>query len=146
MKIVYTSGTFDLIHIGHLNVIKRSKALGDYLIVAVSTDELVESYKKHRPIIGLEERAELVRHLRCVDQVVIQDELFSRKLMLKHGVNIMTIGSDWMYRFHEGLECAKNDPQIEVAFLPYTNEVSTTVIRKAVVDVWQEDHNDSVTR
>ena len=60
MKIVYSSGTFDLFHIGHLNVLRKSKALGDYLVVGVSTDELVASYKVKAPIICYDDRAEII--------------------------------------------------------------------------------------
>lgn len=142
MRIVYTSGTYDLFHYGHLNVIKRSRALGDYLIVGVSTDELVASYKKHPPIIPFEQRAEIIRHLSCVDQVVTQRELFEQKLMQQLGVNVMTIGSDWKDKYNEGLEWARNSPDIEVVFLPYTKSISTTEIKQAIVSGWQEDNDE----
>ncbi len=71
-KIGYTTGAFDLFHIGHVNILKRSKELCDYLIVGVSTDELVKSYKNKTPIIPFEERMEIVRACRYVDEVVPQ--------------------------------------------------------------------------
>ena len=139
MRIVYTSGTYDMFHFGHLNVIKRSKALGDYLIVGVSTDELVASYKRSPPIISFDQRAEIIRHLDFVDQVVTQTKLFDMDLMIQHGVNIMTIGSDWKDKYEEGLERVKGNSEIEIVFLPYTKSISTTEIKRAIVSGWQED-------
>ena len=71
----YTQGTYDMFHIGHLNLIKNAKRRCDYLIVGVNSDELVESYKHKRPIIPLEERAEIVRAIKYVDEVIITDTL-----------------------------------------------------------------------
>ena len=140
MRIVYTSGTFDLFHIGHLNVLRRSKALGDYLIVGVSTDELVETYKVKSPIIPYENRAEIVRHLDIVDQVVTQETLFDRDLMKRLGATIMTIGSDWKEKENDGLTMIMDDPDIHVVFLPYTTSVSTTEIKEAIKEGgWQRD-------
>ncbi len=69
-KVGYTTGTFDLFHIGHLNIIKRAKEQCDYLIVGVSTDEVVMSYKHHYPVIPFEQRIEIVAALKYVDEVV----------------------------------------------------------------------------
>ena len=80
MKRVITYGTFDLFHKGHYNIIKRAKALGDYLIVGVNADALVESYKHKKPIVPLEERAEIVRAIRYVDQVIVTDTLDKGKI------------------------------------------------------------------
>ena len=70
-KIGYTQGTFDMFHIGHLNLIRNAKKHCDYLIVGVNADDLVESYKNKRPIVPLEERAEIVRAIRYVDEVIV---------------------------------------------------------------------------
>lgn len=139
MKIVYTSGTFDLFHIGHLNVIRKSKALGDYLIVGVSTDDLVASYKRSAPVISYEDRAEIIRSLSFVNQVVVQENLFDIEMMKKHGVNVMSIGSDWKEKHDPNLERVINDDSIEVVFLPYTESVSSSHIKDSICDNWQED-------
>ena len=139
VKKVYTSGTFDLFHIGHLNIIRKSRALGDYLIVGVSTDELVASYKQSKPIVPFEDRAEIIRALAGVDLVVRQEELFSQKLMSELDVDVMTIGDDWKDKHHPGLEWARNNPKIELVFFPYTTSVSTTKIKHDIRTGWQED-------
>lgn len=139
MKKVYTSGTYDLFHVGHLNVIKKSKALGNYLVVGVSTDELVSSYKIAPPIIPFKDRVEIIKHLSCVDEVVEQSELFSVNLMSSLDIDIMTIGDDWKDKHHDGLQWAIDNPEIEMVFLPYTQSVSTTKIREKIKSGWQDD-------
>ena len=139
MKIVYTSGTFDLFHIGHLNILRKSKALGDFLVVGVSTDELVASYKKTRPVIGYEDRAEIIRHISFVNQVVKQEALFDFHMMLKLGVNKMTIGSDWKEKRNDNLDHIINNTEIKVTFLPYTKDVSSTRIKESIQEGWQVD-------
>jgi len=139
MNIVYTSGTFDLFHIGHLNILRKSKSLADYLIVGVSTDELVSSYKKAPPVISFDDRAEIIRYIRFVDQVVTQDHLFDYKLMQKLGVNKMTIGSDWKEKKNDNLTHIIENTDIEVVFLPYTKDVSSSHIKDSIKDGWQTD-------
>lgn len=139
MNIVYTSGTFDLFHIGHLNILRKSKALGDFLIVGVSTDELVASYKKSEPVINYEDRAEIIRHIDVVNQVVKQETLFDYRLMLKLGVSKMTIGSDWREKRNDNLQHIVENTNIEVVFLPYTRDVSSTHIKESIQSDWQED-------
>ena len=78
----YTQGTYDMFHIGHLNLIKNAKRRCDYLIVGVNTDELVESYKNKRPIVPLEERAEIVRSIKYVDEVIITNTLDKKEIPL----------------------------------------------------------------
>lgn len=134
--IVYTAGTWDLFHIGHLNILKRSKALGDKLIVAVSTDELVASYKKDRPIISFRDRCEIVKSCIYVDKIVKQEKLLDPEQLKEWNVDILTIGDDWQNKYLEGLEWAKNQPNIKVVYLPYTTEISSTLIKKRVKNEW----------
>ena len=79
-KIGYTQGTFDMFHIGHLNLIRNAKKHCDYLIVGVNADDLVESYKNKRPIVPLEERAEIVRAIRYVDEVIVTTTLDKKQV------------------------------------------------------------------
>lgn len=139
MNIVYTSGTFDLFHIGHLNILRKSKALGEFLVVGVSTDELVASYKVSEPVIRYEDRAEIIRHIDFVNQVVKQESLFDYFLMQKLGVNKMTIGSDWKDKKNDNLSHIIEHTDIEVVFLPYTKDVSSTHIKNSIQKGWQVD-------
>ena len=139
-KVVYTSGTFDLFHVGHLNILKRSQELGDKLIVGVSTDELVCSYKSAPPVVPYKDRLEIIKNLKCVDEVVQQNCLFDYNLMQDLGINIMTIGSDWKEKKNENLEHILNSGDIEVIFFPYTQHVSSTLIKTKIKETsWQED-------
>ena len=94
-KIGYTQGTFDMFHIGHLNLIRNAKKHCDYLIVGVNADDLVESYKNKRPIVPLEERAEIVRAIRYVDEVIVTTTLDKKQVWEKVHFNEIYIGDDW---------------------------------------------------
>lgn len=132
MKRVFTSGCFDLFHIGHLNILERSAQLGDELIVGVSTDELVESYKGAKPIIPYEQRVRIVESIRCVTKVVKQTSLTEIAQLQREGIDIVTIGDDWKNKYLEGLEWMKSQPGKQVVYLPYTKETSTTEIKRKI--------------
>ncbi len=130
---VFTSGTWDLLHVGHLNVLERSASLGDRLIVAVSTDELIESYKGIKPIIPYEQRARLVASIGIVDAVVPQTVLTDIRQLQEFDVDIVTIGSDWEHKHLDGLQWMKEQPGKQVVYLPYTQGVSTTSIKRQII-------------
>ena len=132
-KIIYTSGSWDMFHVGHLNVLERSKALGDYLIVGVSTDELIEEYKGIPPVIPFEERLRIVESLKCVDKVVQQTILTEIAQMKMLDVDVVTIGDDWKDKHLDGLEWMESHPGKEVVYLQYTPGVSTTGIKKKII-------------
>ncbi len=137
--VVYTSGTFDLFHIGHLNVLQKSKALGDILVVGVSTDEKVASYKKKAPIIKYEDRVAIIKNLKCVDLVVKQEVLTDPRLLVKYGVSVVTIGDDWKTKSLPGMDWAK-EHGLKTVYLPYTSGVSSTKIKETIASGgWQED-------
>lgn len=129
--IVYTAGTWDLFHIGHLNLIRKSKNLGDYLIVGVSTDELVKSYKNYYPFIPYKERFEIIKSLRYVDKVVKQTKLVDIDHMKKFKVDIVTIGSDWQDKYLEGLDWMEKNKK--VVYLPYSSWISSTKLRNSIL-------------
>jgi len=131
-KTVYTSGSWDLFHVGHLNVLEKSKALGGHLVVAVSTDELIEEYKGVGPVIPYEERFRIVEALSCVDLVVKQSILTDIQQLREHQVDIVTIGDDWKGRYLEGLEWMEKHG--EVVYFPYTDGVSTTRIKRNIIE------------
>ena len=123
-KIVLTYGTFDMFHIGHLNLLNRLKSLGDKLIVAVSTDEF-NSIKGKKTLIPFEQRALIVQNIKCVD-MVISEKKWEQKIddIKKYNVDIFAIGDDWQGKF----DFLKN--HCEVIYLPRTQNISTTELKK----------------
>ncbi len=123
----YTTGVYDMFHIGHLNVIQRAKAQCDYLIVGVSTDELVRNEKNKTPVISYEERATIVAALKYVDEVVPQPDKNKKDAWKKYHFDKMFVGSDWQgtpqwKKFEE--EFAPLG--VEIVYLPHTDGVSST--------------------
>lgn len=131
---VFTSGSFDLFHIGHLNILEKSAALGDELIVGVSTDELIERYKGMKPIIPFEQRIRIVGSIGCVTKVVKQVKLTEIAQLQREDIDIVTIGDDWIDKYLEGLEWMKSQPGKRVVYFPYTPGVSTTSIKKSIIE------------
>ena len=131
-KVVFTSGSWDMFHVGHLNVLRRSRELGDRLIVGVSTDELIAEYKGAPPVIPFEERMEIVQNVKGVDLAVRQTILTEIRQLQEHKVDVVTIGDDWKDRYLEGLEWMKEHG--EVVYLPYTAGVSTTSIKRKIIE------------
>lgn len=131
---VFTSGSFDLFHIGHLNILEKSAALGDELIVGVSTDELIEKYKGMKPIIPFEQRFRIVSSIKCVTKVVKQVKLTEIAQLQREQIDIVTIGDDWKGKYLEGLEWMKSQPGKEVVYFPYTPGISTTTIKRKIID------------
>ena len=131
---VFTSGSFDLFHVGHLNILEKSDALGDELIVGVSTDELIEQYKGMKPVIPFEQRFRIISSLRCVTKVVKQVKLTEIAQLKREQIDIVTIGDDWEHKYLEGLEWMKSQPDKKVVYFPYTPGVSTTSIKKCIIE------------
>lgn len=135
---VFTSGSFDLFHIGHLNILEKSAALGDELIVGVSTDELIRHYKGMPPVIPFEQRARIVSSMKCVTKVVTQVKLTEIAQLQREEIDIVTIGDDWENKYLEGLEWMKQQPGKKVVYFPYTPGVSTTSIKKRIIESTNE--------
>jgi len=131
---VFTSGSFDLFHVGHLNILEKSAALGDELIVGVSTDELIEKYKGMKPVIPFEERFRIISSLKCVTKVVKQVKLTEITQLRQENIDIVTIGDDWKDKYLEGLDWMKSQPEKKVIYFPYTPGISTTSIKKKIID------------
>ncbi len=120
---IITFGTFDLFHLGHVNVLRRAKALGDWLIVGVSSDELNAHKKGRRPYFSLEERLAIVGDSRVVDEVFVEYALeLKGDYIQHHRADVLVMGDDWAGRFdHYKSLC-------EVVYLPRTPEISSTQI------------------
>ena len=131
MIIGYTTGVYDMFHVGHLNILKRAKEQCDYLIVGVSTDELVRREKNKDPIISFEDRCTIVGAIKYVDMVVPQYDKNKFGAWEQYHFNRMFVGSDW-----------KNTPQwisyeeqfspvgVEIIYLDHTDGISSTILRE----------------
>ena len=137
MVVGYTAGVYDMFHIGHLNVIKNAKALCDYLIVAVSTDEVVAQNKKKKPVIPFEERCEIVSALRYVDKVVPQTAYTIEgkvEAAIENKINVMFVGSDWQgTEKWNKIESELAKIGVKVVYLPHTDGISSTILRDKMV-------------
>jgi glycerol-3-phosphate cytidylyltransferase len=132
----YTSGVFDLFHIGHLNVLKQAKQNCDKLIVAVTTDELCQSHKGHRPFISFQERFEIIQSIGVVDDVVPQSSMdkFAAWQTLKF--NRMFVGDDWKGTdTWNKLEAEFAIVGVDIVYFPYTKTTSSTLLRAALVEI-----------
>ena len=132
-KIGYTTGVYDLFHIGHLNILRRAKAQCEQLIVGVSTDELVETYKHKRPVIPFEERIEIVRAIRYVDEVVPQTSMDKIKAWKALHFNALFHGSDWKgSSMYDEVEERLKQIGVDMVFLPHTEGTSSTMLAETL--------------
>lgn len=138
-KIGYTTGVFDMFHIGHLNILKRSKEQCDYLIVGVSTDEVVKSYKNKTPIIPFEERIAIVSELKCVDLAVPQTSMNKMEAWEKYHFDALFHGSDWKgSNMYNKLIEEFSVVGVDVVFLPHTENVSSTLLSEVLHKLYRE--------
>jgi len=132
-KRIFTTGSFDLLHIGHVNILLKAKALGDYLIVGVSSDELIKSYKGIHPVIKYNDRASLIKELRCVDEVVKQRTLVDIDQFIELKADIFVLGDDWKYNCsNKGINWLRNNNKI--VWVPYTQHLSTSKIKTHIIE------------
>lgn len=130
-KIGYTTGVFDMFHIGHLNILRRAKEQCDYLIVGVSTDELVESYKHKKTIIPFQERIDIVKAIEYVDEVVPQEDRDKLKAWEKLQFDVMFVGDDWKGKpLFVQTEEAFKEIGVDIVYFPYTKDTSSTILRE----------------
>ena len=130
-KIGYTTGVFDMFHVGHLNILRKAKENCDYLIVGVSSDELVESYKDKTPIIPFDHRKEFIESLKFVDKVVVQSHRDKIKSFHEIGFDIMFVGSDWKgSELFNTVEKELESHGAEIHYFNYTEGISSTRLRK----------------
>lgn len=133
MVIGYTAGVFDLFHIGHLNILKKAKEQCDYLIVAVSTDELVREYKNKTPVICYEERVQIVEAIRYVDKVVPQVDRDKFAAWEKYRFDKMFVGDDWKGTpLFEEMERRFAPHGVEIVYFPYTQGTSSTFLKQTL--------------
>lgn len=129
-KIGYTTGVFDMFHIGHLNILKRAKEQCDFLIVGVTTDDLCFERKQKYPIICESDRMAIVTELRCVDQVVPQENMDKLEAVKKYGANAVFVGSDWKGTdAWNKYEKEFSEVGCTVVYLDHTDGISSTILR-----------------
>ena len=130
-KIGYTTGVFDMFHIGHLNILKRAKEQCEYLIVGVSTDEVVQNYKHKTPIIPFEERSAIVSAIKYVDKVVPQISMDKMVAYNELHFDALFHGSDWKGSdMYNKIVDEFSSIGVDVVFLPHTDGISSTYIRE----------------
>lgn len=132
MLIGYTSGVYDLFHIGHLNLLRNAKGMCDKLIVGVTTDELV-SYKNKKAVIPHSERMEIVRAIRYVDAVIPQENMDKFEMWKKLKFDVMFVGDDW-FNTPKWQEIEKNFEKVgvRIVYFPYTKGTSSTLLNETL--------------
>ena len=130
-KIGYTTGVFDMFHIGHLNILKQAKELCDYLIVGVSTDENVISYKGKKPIIPFEDRIRIVESIKYVDKAVPQINMNKFEAWENLHFNALFHGDDWKNSdMYNNLINQFKEVGVDVVFLKHTDGISSSILRE----------------
>ncbi|KJD42638.1 adenylyltransferase/cytidyltransferase family protein [Paenibacillus terrae] len=133
MIIGYTSGVFDLFHIGHLNLLRNAKSLCDKLIVGVTTDELV-SYKYKKAVIPFDERIEIVRNISFVDTVIPQDSMDKFEVWQKLKYDVMFVGDDWFQNERwDQYESQFKEVGVKIIYFPYTKSTSSTLLNETLL-------------
>lgn len=129
-KIGYAQGVYDMFHIGHLNLLNKAKEQCDFLIVGINSDCLVQQYKNKIPVIPEEERAEIVRNIKAVDECIIVNTLDKKEILKQVSFNVIFIGDDWKEN-ERWINTKKELAEIgvDVVFLPYTKGISSTILR-----------------
>ena len=129
-KIGYTSGVYDMFHIGHLNILKKAKEMCDFLVVGVTSDNLCFQRKKKYPIINEKDRIEIVSAIKYVDQVVVQDDMDKFKMIQNINANVVFVGSDWKGSDSwNKYETEFKKINVDVVYFEYTNGISSTILR-----------------
>ena len=128
-KVGYTTGVYDMFHIGHLNILRRAKEQCETLIVGVSTDENVMAYKHKKPVIPFEQRKEIVSAIKYVDRVVPQENMDKYAAWEKYHFNAVFHGDDWKgSSMYNTIEQKLKEVGCDVVFLPHTDGISTSEI------------------
>ena len=131
-RIIITAGTFDLMHTGHINILKKAKELGDVLVVLVSTNKCIKSYKACTPILNYKERAAIVNELKCVNHVFPQHNLVDIKQFKDLEGDLFVLGDDWKDNHSiEGIEWLRK--QKKIVFFPYTQHLSSSKIKEKII-------------
>ena len=138
-KVLYTGGTFDLFHFGHVNFLKQCSKLADKVVVSLNTDEFIKEYKKHNPVLSYEERERSLRYCKFVHDVIPNiGGADSKSAILSINPNIIAIGDDWAQRdYYEQMQFTQSwlDEQgIVLVYVPYTRGISASEIKTRILN------------
>lgn len=140
IKIGYMGGVWDLFHVGHLNYMKEAKKHCDFLIVEVTPDEIVYQQKNKYPVIGEEDRLEVVRAIKYVDKANLSDAGRDFAALERYGFNVLFISEDHKGKeYYNNLEAEMKKKGVEVIYIPYTTRISSTLIRKNMAEEAKQD-------
>ena len=132
-KIGYTTGVFDMFHVGHLNILEQAKSMCDYLIVGVTSDSLCFQRKNKYPIIPLKDRMKIVQAIKYVDMVVVQDNMDKLSAVKQYNANVVFVGDDWKGTSSwNKYEAEFKSMGIDVIYLKHTDGISSTILRKKI--------------
>ncbi len=135
MIVGYTTGVFDLFHIGHLNLLRNAKGMCDRLIVGVTTDELMLEYKRRTPVIPFTERCEILRAIREVDVVIAQHDMDKLEAWRKIRFDVMFVGDDWYQTPKwQGIQAELEQVGVRIVYFPYTKGTSSTIINRILLE------------
>jgi len=135
-KIGYTTGVFDLFHIGHLNILRRAKQQCEYLIVGVSTDELVMNYKNKKATIPFEERKQIVEAIKYVDKVVAQKDINKWTAWQENHFDVLFHGDDWKDSpLYNEIEEKFKTVGVDLVFFPYTKGTSSSELKQVLNEI-----------
>lgn len=138
-KVGYTTGVFDMFHIGHLNILKRAKEQCEYLVVGVSTDELVQNYKNKTPVIPYDERKKIVESIKYVDKVVPQTSMNKMEAWNQLHFDAIFHGDDWKgSSLYNDVERELNKVGCKMVFLPHTDGTSSTLLTQVLHKILEE--------
>lgn len=131
----YTTGVFDMFHVGHLNILRRAKELCDFLIVGVTTDELCYKRKNKYPIVNQEDRVRIVSAVKYVDKVVLQEDMDKLKAVKEVCADIVFVGSDWKDT-PTWVQYEKDFASVgcKVIYLDHTDGISSTILREKITN------------
>lgn len=130
----YTTGVYDMFHIGHLNILERSKEMCDFLLVGVTTDELCFKRKHKYPIVCEKERCAIVKAIRYVDEVVLQEDMNKLAAVKRYGCDVVFVGSDWKgTEAWEKYEYEFRKIGVDVVYLPHTDGTSSSILRDKLI-------------
>lgn len=137
MKVLYTGGTFDLFHSGHVNFLKQCAKLSDHVVVSLNTDEFVQRYKGNTPVVSFTERKEILLACRYVDEVIENtDGEDSKPTILKVSPHILAIGDDWAKKdYYKQMNFTQewlDENDILLVYIPYKQGISSTELKKRI--------------